>query len=143
VRLAYVLDTSVIVAALRSGAGASRQLLLAALDLRFELLLSVPLLLEYESVLKRPGHLVACRLDGSDVDILLNDLISIAKPVRLALLPRPRLSDPADQMVLETATNGGATAIVTFNSRHFVGVKPAFGIEIMLPRDALQKLGGA
>jgi predicted nucleic acid-binding protein len=54
-----VLDTAVIVAGTRSGAGASRQLLLAALERRFELLLSVPLTLEYEAVLKRPQHLAA------------------------------------------------------------------------------------
>jgi len=53
----FVLDTDVMVAALRSDRGASRQLLLAALDRQFELLLSVPLILEYEAVLTRPEHL--------------------------------------------------------------------------------------
>jgi predicted nucleic acid-binding protein len=47
---ALVIDTNVLVAALRSSLGASRQLLLAALDRRFEIVVSVPLLLEYESV---------------------------------------------------------------------------------------------
>jgi predicted nucleic acid-binding protein len=41
VAASYVLDTDVIVAALRSDRGASRQLLLAALNQQFELLLSV------------------------------------------------------------------------------------------------------
>jgi predicted nucleic acid-binding protein len=54
-----VLDTAVIVAAMRSDAGASRKLVLAALDRRFELLLSVPLALEYEAVLKRPEQIAA------------------------------------------------------------------------------------
>jgi predicted nucleic acid-binding protein len=49
-----VLDTDVMVAAMRSSEGASRQLLLGALDRRFELLLSVPLILEYEAVLTSP-----------------------------------------------------------------------------------------
>jgi len=53
----YVLDTNVMVAALRSDRGASRQLLLAALDRHFELLLSVPLIPEYEAVLTRAQHL--------------------------------------------------------------------------------------
>jgi predicted nucleic acid-binding protein len=57
VAASYVLDTDVIVAALRSDRGASRQLLLAALKRRFGLLLSVPLILEYEAVLTRPQHL--------------------------------------------------------------------------------------
>ena len=50
-----MLDTDVMVAALRSDRGASRQLLLAALNQRLELLLSVPLMLEYEAVLTRPA----------------------------------------------------------------------------------------
>jgi predicted nucleic acid-binding protein len=54
---AHVIDTNVLVAALRSRLGASRELLLAILDRRFEMLVSVPLLLEYESVLKRPEQL--------------------------------------------------------------------------------------
>jgi predicted nucleic acid-binding protein len=58
--VAYVLDTDVLVAALRSDAGASRQVLEAARARRFELLLSVPLMLEYESVLNRPVHLAPC-----------------------------------------------------------------------------------
>jgi predicted nucleic acid-binding protein len=62
VLIAYVLDTDVIVAALRSSTGASRQLLLAALRHQFALLLSVPLFLEYEAVLTRPEHLAACGL---------------------------------------------------------------------------------
>ena len=51
------MDTDVMVAALRSNTGASRQLLISALRKRFDLLLSVPLILEYEAVLKRPEHL--------------------------------------------------------------------------------------
>ncbi len=61
----YVLDTDVMVAALRSDRGASRQLLLAALNQRFELFLSVPLILEYEEVLTRPQHLEACGLSSA------------------------------------------------------------------------------
>ena len=57
------------VAALRSDRGASRQLLLAALDRRFELLLSVPLILEYEAVLNRLEHLAACGLSGDEVGV--------------------------------------------------------------------------
>lgn len=48
----FVLNTAVIVAAIRSDGGISRQLVLAALDGRFELLLSAPLPLEHEGVLK-------------------------------------------------------------------------------------------
>ena len=72
------------VAALRSDRGASRQLLLAALNQRFELLLSVPLILEYEAVLTRPQHLAACGLSSVEVGRVLDDLVAAARPVRLA-----------------------------------------------------------
>ncbi|HZU31093.1 MAG TPA: PIN domain-containing protein, partial [Candidatus Angelobacter sp.] len=67
VPISYVLDTDVIVAALRSDKGASRQLLLAALQGKFELLLSVPLIVEYEAVLTRPEHLAACGLNSTEI----------------------------------------------------------------------------
>ena len=66
----FVLDTAVIVAAIRSDAGASRQLVLAALDGRFELLLSVPLALEYEAVLKRTEQIAASRATVQEIDQL-------------------------------------------------------------------------
>ena len=47
-----VLDSDVVFAGVRSAIGASRQLLLAALDGRLILLLSTALMLEYEMVLK-------------------------------------------------------------------------------------------
>jgi predicted nucleic acid-binding protein len=53
-----VLDTNVVIAGTRSDQGASFQLLLAALERRFTLLLSVPLCLEYEAVLTRRAHLI-------------------------------------------------------------------------------------
>ena len=54
-----VLDTDVLVAAVRSNRGASRVLLTAALERRYPVLASVPLMLQYESVLTRAEHLAA------------------------------------------------------------------------------------
>ena len=139
----YVLDTGVLVAALRSSEGASRQLLLAALDRRFELLLSVPLMLEYEAVLTRPEHLVASGLDAVEVGQVLDDLAAVAKPVRLAFRWRPRLPDPDDDMVLETAMNGSADAIVTFNRRDFEEAGRGLDCAVILPAVALQQIGRA
>src|SRR6266849_3215001 len=140
VATSYVLDTDVVVAALRSDKGASRQLLLAALNQQFELLLSVPLMLEYEAVLTRPQHLAACGLSSAEVGRVLDDLASVAKPVRLAFRWRPRLSDPNDDMVLETAINGRARAIVTFNQRDFAAGIKGFRCAVILPAKALQEI---
>jgi putative PIN family toxin of toxin-antitoxin system len=140
VSASYVLDTDVVVAAFRSDKGASRQLLLAALDRRFELLLSVPLILEYEAVLVRPEHLAACGLTSVEVGKVLDDLAAVAKPVKLAFRWRPQLPDPDDDMVLETAVNGNADAIVTFNQNDFLPGCKTFNCAVALPGEALRQL---
>jgi predicted nucleic acid-binding protein len=127
-------------AALRSEQGASRQLLLAALNREFELSLSVPLMLEYEAVVTRPQHLAASGLSGTEVGRILDDVATVARPVRLAFRWRPMLSDPNDDMVLETAINGGAKAIVTFNQRDFAEAGRSFHCAILLPAAALQQI---
>ena len=137
---AFVLDTDVMVAALRSSRGASRQLLLGALDGSFQLLLSVPLILEYEAVLSRPEHLAACGLSAAEIGRVLDDLAGIAQPVSLSFRWRPRLSDPNDDMVLETAVNGNADAIVTFNQRDFEAAIRDFGCAVILPGAALGQI---
>lgn len=131
------------VAALRSDRGASRQLLLSALNQQFELLLSVPLLLEYEAVLTRPEHLAACGLSSREVGRVLDDLAAVARPVRLAFRWRPLLSDADDDMVLETAINGSASAIVTFNQRDFASAIKGFRCAVILPATALQQIRSA
>jgi putative PIN family toxin of toxin-antitoxin system len=134
--LRLVLDTDVLVAALRSDTGASRQLLLAALERRFDLLVSVPVMVEYEAVLTRPEHLAASGLSAIEVNEVLDALATVLTPVRLVFVWRPRLRDPADEMVLETAVNGGADRIVTFNVRHLGAAAATFGIRVVRPCDA-------
>ena len=137
---AYVLDTDVLVAAFRSGAGASRQVLAAARAHRFELLLSVPLMLEYESVLTRPENLAASGASREDVSAVLDELAAIGKRVELVIRTRPMLLDPNDEMVLETAINGGADAIVTFNERDFRQAATPFRCSVVWPGEAVRRL---
>jgi putative PIN family toxin of toxin-antitoxin system len=135
-----VLDTTVLVAALRSAAGASRRLLVAALEKRFVLLLSVPLLIEYEAVLTRKEHLKAAGLKAAEVTELLDALGSVAEPVVPNFRWRPMLRDPNDDMVFEAALNGWADLLVTFNKRDF----QQFGLRnlrIAFPGEALRELG--
>jgi len=135
-----VLDTSALVAGLRSDAGASRRLLLGALERRFVMLASVTLFIEYQAVATRPEHLAAARLSEQDVCVLLDAFANIVERVRLAYLWRPMLRDPDDDMVLETAVNGRADAIVTFNSRDFGAVASSFGIAILSPGAAVRRM---
>jgi putative PIN family toxin of toxin-antitoxin system len=135
-----VLDTDVMIAAIRSDAGASRRLLSAGLRRRILLLISVPLVLEYEAVMTRPEHLEAAGLTNGEVNVLLDTVIATAEPVRLAFLWRPSLKDPDDDMVLETAVNGRADRLVTFNRRDFGTVGLQFGIVACSPGDAVKLL---
>ncbi len=72
----YVLDTDVIVAAMRSPSGASAALLLAALDRRFTLVANVPLIIEYEATCSRVEHRIAASLSANEVQQFLDGLAS-------------------------------------------------------------------
>ncbi|OIQ65279.1 hypothetical protein GALL_531650 [mine drainage metagenome] len=135
-----VLDTATMVAAIRSNAGASNRLLAAGLERRFALLVSTPLLIEYEAVMTRSEHLLASGLTNGEVAMVLDAVAATAEPVRLAFLWRPAVRDPDDDMVLEVAANGQADAIVTFNLRDFSAVAGRFGIEVLSPGAALRRL---
>lgn len=135
-----MLDTDVIVAALRSDRGASRQLLLAALDGQIQVAVSVPLMLEYEAVLTRPEHLDAAGLNSREVAEILDALAKVIVPVHLRFVWRPSLKDPGDEMVLETAVNGEADRLVSFNVRHLADAARLFGIRVVRPRDAWKEV---
>jgi predicted nucleic acid-binding protein len=109
---------------------------MGALDRKFEVLASVPLILEYEAVLTRLEQLEASGLTSGQVNDVLDALVKVSIPVPLRFLWRPRLKDPADEMVLETAANGGADWLVTFNLRHLAEAARGFGIRVMRPGDA-------
>ncbi len=114
-----VLDTNILVAASRSSNGASFALLQALRSRRFIALASVPLLLEYEAVLKRPEHLAFGGRTVAMTDAFLDAMTLFIEPVHLHYFWRPQLRDPADEMVLETALNGRADALVTLNINDF------------------------
>jgi predicted nucleic acid-binding protein len=135
-----VMDSDVLVAAVRSSRGASRVLLTAALERRYPVLASVPLMLQYESVLTRAEHLVAAGISTADVQVLLDAIALVATPVRISYLWRPTLPDPDDDLVLETAVNGHAEVVITFNRRHFEPAAAGFGIEVVAPAEAVRRL---
>jgi putative PIN family toxin of toxin-antitoxin system len=135
-----ILDTTTLVAAIRSDTGASRQLLVAALERRFTLLASVALMVEYEAVMTRPEHLDAAGLSAGDVNVVLDAVAAVVEPVRLSFLWRPATRDPDDDMVLEVAANGQADAIVTFNIRDFRAVAGQVGITVWSTGEALKRL---
>jgi putative PIN family toxin of toxin-antitoxin system len=135
-----VLDTDVLVAAFRSERGASRQLLIAALDQRFVLLASTAIWLEYEAVMTRPSQLDAMRLNATEVRDALAALATVAEQVLIHFLWRPVLTDAGDEHVLDLAMNGRADMLVTFNQDDFAEASKTFQIEVVTPAVALRKL---
>lgn len=133
-----VLDTDVVVAAVRSPNGASRWLLREALQRGITLVTSVPLILEYEAVLTRPEHLGSADLTVQEAWEMLDAIAAVSAHTRLSFRWRPLLSDVNDDMVLETAINGGADLLVTFNTRDFGSSGEAFGCRVLLPREAIK-----
>jgi putative PIN family toxin of toxin-antitoxin system len=135
----WVIDTDVLVAARRSGTSASNALVRQVDRKAFVMLVSVPLFLEYEAVLTRAEHLLASGTTVKQVTAFLDYLAVLVTPVKFHFLWRPQLADVADEMVLETAINGVADTIVTFNTRHF-GPAASFGIDVIRPDEALRRL---
>jgi putative PIN family toxin of toxin-antitoxin system len=135
-----VLDTNVLVAAIRSNQGASRRLVVAVLGGQCRILVSASLLIEYEAVLKGDEHRLASGASIEDIDGLLDALARIADPVQISYLWRPHLADPGDELVLETAVNGGADTIATFDLRHLATAAARFGIAVARPGTIVRQL---
>jgi putative PIN family toxin of toxin-antitoxin system len=129
-----VLDTNVLVAALRSKLGASHHLLQLVGDARWRPNVTVPVVLEYESVLKRDCR--AFGLTEQDVDDAVDALCSQAGLHRLYFLWRPVASDPNDDLMLEAAIASHSDFIITFNRRDFPD-SAQFGIRCLTPREFL------
>lgn len=138
--LRLVLDTNILVAALRSSDGASAELVRLMRLGKFQFLATPALFLEYEEVLKRPEHLLAHKLSSGQVDVYLAALALLCHPVDLHFSWRPQLRDAADEMVLEAAVNGRANAIVTFNYKDFYPASETFGVEILRPAEIIRKI---
>ena len=134
-----VLDTNVLVAASRSRLGASFAVLQALRAGRFRALASVPLMLEYEAVLCRPEQRMASGRNVEQTTAFLDALCLCIEPVHLHFLWRPQLRDAADEMVLETALNGAADALVTLNVADF-GAAAKFGLAVQTPGAFWQQL---
>lgn len=133
-----VIDTNVIVAGLRSQRGAAFRLLQLVGTGRFEINLSVPLLLEYEDVLYR--GIPQLPVSHSVVDAVLNFHSKVARHHKIFFLWRPFLKDPKDDLVLELAVKANCDYIITYNKKDFVGVEQ-FNLHILDAREFLLRIG--
>ncbi len=135
-----VIDTNVLLSALFSKNGKSFKLfeLLAqkALSGNKYNVISVPLALEFEEVLLRPRNREKYDyFTHEEIRLIISDIVHISHKTKLHFLWRPFLKDSFDDKVLETAVNGQAEAIITYNTKDFAEVKKYFNIDILTPAE--------
>jgi putative PIN family toxin of toxin-antitoxin system len=133
-----VIDTNVLIAAQRSQRGASSKLMSLVGTGRFDIHVSVPLVLEYEEVLIRQR--LQLGLTQADVADIVDALCALATPHEIYFLWRPYLHDRKDELILELAVAARCDYIITYNKRDFSGVE-TFGIRVIDPRTFLQEIG--
>ena len=139
-----VIDTNVILSALFSNKGKSYKLMellasKALADIKYNIV-SVPLVLEFEEVLLRPKNRTKYdNFTHEEIRLIISDIVHISHKTKLHFLWRPFLKDSFDDKVLETAVNGQAQAIITYNTKDFAGVQKYFGIDILTPAQLFDK----
>lgn len=138
--LRVVLDTDVVVTALRSASGGSNAVLREAAAGRLTPLVTPALFLEYEAVLKRPEQRQAHGLGLRDIDDFLGAFAAASEAVEVNFQWRPQLRDTNDEMVLETAVNGHADALITHNVRDFAKGAERFALRVLRPGELLKEL---
>lgn len=137
-RYQIVMDTDVLISALRSRRGLSFKMLSLIGKGRFEINLSVPLVLEYEAVAKRSRW--HNKPSWSHVSDILDYLCAEGREQQIDFLWRPRARDPKDDMVLEAAVAGQCDCIVTYNKKDFAEAK-SFGLKLFTPKEFLKMIG--
>ncbi len=129
-----ILDTSVLVAGLRSNRGASFQILRAIRAGEIRIAVSVALVLEYEAVLLRPGLVPA--FSPRDIGKIVDGLCLLADHQQVFFAWRPFLPDPDDDLVLELAVAATASFVITHNISDFHG-SGSMGVRAITPAAAL------
>ena len=132
-----VLDTNILVSALRSRRGASFYLVSRIPSKAFEIAISVPLYIEYQDVLHRREKVPGFKAE--DIRKFLRYLCQVSHHQEIFYLWRPYLRDPKDDMVLELAVASESDFIVTHNKKDFQGSE-AFGVEVICPQEFIQKI---
>jgi len=127
-----VIDTNILVAAMRSRQGASYRLIdeFMTLPPAWNWSISQACLLEYEEVLHRQ------QIPAEIIDSFLADLLHRADKISRVQSLRPLLHDPDDEFLAELALSASADYLVTFNKSHFRPLE-SLGIQLATPAEFL------
>lgn len=131
-----VIDTNVIISALRSQRGASYKLLSLIDTKKYVANISVPLVYEYESKIREQIDW----LGQNKIRDYINYICTVSRHQEIYYLWRPQLKDPKDEMVLELAIASGSRFIVTYNKKDFENVR-FFGIQVVTAKEFLETIG--
>lgn len=131
------MDTNVLFAGLYSASGASFKVLELLAEGSLRIVISTPLLFEYEDVLKRNRTML--QLTDDEIEVVLDNLCGFGRHQKVYFLWRPYLSDPKDDLVLELAVAAQVNTIVTHNLKDFARVDK-FGVEAITPKTLLERL---
>ncbi len=130
-----VIDTCVLISALRSSTGASYEVLQAVRFGEIRIAVSVALVVEYEAVALRPG--LVPDLSVEEVCTVIDLLCHLGHRQKIFYAWRPFLPDPNDDLVLELAASAGCPTIITHNTKDFRR-SDSLKIEAITPAKALQ-----
>lgn len=133
-----VIDTNIVIAALRSRRGASFRLLSLIQEKHFTPILSLPLFLEYEEVVYR--EVQKGTFPQKNGEMLLDFICYHFEHQELHYRWRPMLNDPKDEMVLETLLNSRSEYLITYNKKDFLPVKELKN-RILDAKEFLQLIG--
>ena len=134
-----VIDTNVILSSLQSNKGKAFELVSQVGTGMFDCAVSVPLILEYEAVLK--NHLDKGIVSDSDIEDFVDYFCAVGIKTKIFYLWRPYLKDQFDDHVLELAISAGAERVVTYNKRDFLRAED-LGIKIQTPKEFLAEMEG-
>ena len=123
--LRVVLDTNVLVSAIISD-GKPRELLNKGITNQYSILISDLILNELIVVLRRPKF----KISEDEVQRTILAVIRTADIINVKTKIKAVKEDPKDDMIIETAIDGGAGIIVTGDS-HLLALKTFRGIKVM------------
>ncbi|MUG99182.1 putative toxin-antitoxin system toxin component, PIN family [Scytonema sp. UIC 10036] len=134
-----VVDTSVLISALISSTGSSRELIRRCLKGKYQPLMGNTLFSEYESVIGRKEILAKCPLTSVEISALLASFLSVSEWISIYYLWRPNLKDEADNHLIELAVAGNAQIIATQNIKDFQNSQLLFpNLAILKPEEIIR-----